>query len=150
MKRQDFEDCLKKNKLSKFAGARKLVKRELATAEEDLKAAQESLKQDNDKWATIQAYYAMFHTARALLYSRGYREKSHYCLIVAMKALFVQDGLLDVLLVEAFGTAKALRENADYENEFSADSARALVEKAGLFLKRAAGIVRERKAKSKK
>jgi uncharacterized protein (UPF0332 family) len=24
------------------------------------------LKHDNAKWATIQAYYAMFHTARAL------------------------------------------------------------------------------------
>ncbi len=141
MKHKDFEDCLKKEKISKFAGAKKLSGRELTTAQEDLTAAQESLKQDNDKWATIQAYYAMFHTARALLYSKGYREKSHYCLIVAMKALFVQEGLLDAALVEAFQTAKALRENADYENEFSSESARALVNKAGLFLKRAQKIL---------
>lgn len=141
MKHKDFEDCLKKGKISKFAGARKLSGREWTTAQEDLSAAQDSLKQDNSKWATVQAYYAMFHTARALLYSKGYREKSHYCLIAAMKALFVQEGLLDVTLVEAFQTAKALRENADYENEFSDESARALVKKAGLFLDKAQKIL---------
>ena len=76
----------------------------------------------------------MFHTARALLYSKGYREKSHYCLITAMKALFVAERLLDVTLVEAFGMAKVLRENADYDNEYSKESARSLVDKAKKFL----------------
>ncbi len=65
----------------------------------------------------------MFHTARALLYSKGYREKSHYCLIVAMKALFVTNRLLDVSLIETFQMAKSLRENADYDNEYSKKSA---------------------------
>ena len=35
----------------------------------------------------------MFHSARALLYSKGYREKSHYYLLVAMHALFVKNKL---------------------------------------------------------
>ena len=67
-----------------------------------------------------------------------YREKSHYCLIVAMKALFVAERLLDVTLVEAFGMAKILRENADYDNEYSKESARSLIEKAKKFF--AAGL----------
>ncbi|MBI5149768.1 MAG: HEPN domain-containing protein [Candidatus Omnitrophica bacterium] len=143
VKGKDFEDCLKRNKVIKFTAARKLVQRELETAQEDLKVAQESLKRGNDKWATIQAYYAMFHTARALLYSQGYREKSHYCLIVAIKSIFVESGDLDVRFVEAFQTAKVLRENADYENEFSMESARELVEKSEQFLDRAQVILRE-------
>ena len=142
MKNKDLKDCLKRDKIVQFAAAKKLAGRELITAQEDLKAALESLKQGNDKWATVQAYYTMFHTARALLYSRGYREKSHYCLIVAMKAMFVEEGLLDIILVEAFQTAKTLRENADYENEFSSDSARALVHKAQMFLARAGAILK--------
>lgn len=141
VKGEDFEDCLKRNKIFKFAVARGLVHRELETAREDLKTAQESLECHNNKWATIQAYYAMFHTARALLYSRGYREKSHYCLIVAIKAIFVEKNELDVRLVEAFQTAKVLRENADYENEFSRESARGLVEKSDQFLDRAKVIL---------
>ena len=129
----EFNSCLGKNKIVKFPPAKKLVARELKAAQDDLKAAGESLKGDREKWATVQAYYAMFHTARALLYFKGYREKSHYCLIVAMKALFVAEGLLDVTLVEAFGMAKVLRENADYDNEYSKDSAKSLVDKAKKF-----------------
>ncbi len=130
----EFKGCLSKNKIVKFAAARKLVARELKAAQDDLKVATESLKSGHEKWATVQAYYAMFHIARALLYSRGYREKSHYCLVVAMKALFVAEGLLDVTLVEAFGMAKVLRENADYDNQYSKESALSLVEKAKDFL----------------
>lgn len=143
VKNKDFEDCLKRSKIVKFTAARKLVQRELETAQEDLKVAQESVKRGNDKWATVQAYYAMFHTARALLYSQGYREKSHYYLIVAIKSIFVESGELDVRFVEAFQTAKVLRENADYENEFSMESARELVEKSEQFLALAQVILRE-------
>ena len=134
----EFSSCLSKNKIVKFTPARKLVIRELKAAQDDLQAASQSFKSGREKWATVQAYYAMFHTARALLYSKGYREKSHYCLIVAMKALFVAERLLDVTLVEAFGMAKILRENADYDNEYSKESARSLIEKAKKFF--AAGL----------
>ena len=81
MTEHEFNDCLQKNKIVNFAAAKKLVDRELKAAQDDLKAASQSLSDDREKWATVQAYYAMFHTARALLYSKGYREKSHYCLI---------------------------------------------------------------------
>ena len=134
MTEHEFSDCLHKNKIVSFSGAKKLVDRELKAAQDDLKAASQSLSDGREKWATVQAYYAMFHTARALLYSKGYREKSHYCLIVAMKALFVADRALDGSLVETFQMAKTLRENADYDNEYSKKSAGVLVEKAKEFL----------------
>lgn len=86
---RDFEDCLSRKRIVRFAPAKKLVHKELKAAADDIKAAQDSLKHGVSKWATIQSYYAMFHTARALLYSRGYREKSHYCLMIAMRFLFV-------------------------------------------------------------
>lgn len=130
----EFDDCLRKNKIIPFSAAKKLVDRELKAAQDDLKAAVQSLNDSREKWATVQAYYAMFHTARALLYSKGYREKSHYCLIVAMKMLFVEHRLLDLALVEAFQMAKTLRENADYDDEYSKESAKNLVDKAKDFL----------------
>ena len=142
MTEHEFSDCLQKNKIVGFSAAKKLVDRELKAAQDDLKAASQSLSDDREKWATVQAYYAMFHTARALLYSKGYREKSHYCLIVAMKALFVANRVLDVSLVEAFQMAKTLRENADYDNEYSKRSAVSLVEKAKAFLSAGKKILR--------
>lgn len=51
-----------------------------------------------------------------------------------MKALFVAERVLDLRLVEAFQAAKSLRENADYDDEYSKESAESLVDKAGKFL----------------
>ena len=136
-----FQECLRKGKIRKFAGAKTLVSKELKISKDDIAAASHSLKEGNVKWATIQAYYSMFHAARALIYSAGYRERSHYCLIVAVKSLFVLEGLLDINLVEAIEVAKTLRENADYDNEFSKAAAEALLDKAEKLLKRTEEIL---------
>ena len=64
MTEHEFSDCLHKNKIVIFSGAKKLVDRELKAAQDDLKAASQSLSDGREKWATVQAYYAMFHTAR--------------------------------------------------------------------------------------
>ena len=85
----------------------------------------------------------MFHAARTLLYHKGYREKSHYCLILAMKAFYVSEGVLEMRLVESLQAAKAMREGADYENTFDPKSARALVEQAEEFLEIAEGVISE-------
>ena len=141
MKLLEFEDCLKRGKIVRFPAAKKLAVKELDVARADLSAAQQSLKQKNYKWATVQAYYTMFHAARTLLYHKGYREKSHYCLILAMKAFYVSEGVLEMRLVESLQAAKAMREGADYENTFDPKSARALVEQAEEFLKVAEDVI---------
>ncbi len=137
-----FKECLAKGRIKKFDAARKLVSKELRSCRDDLKAAQKSFRSQNYKWSTIQAYYSMFHAGRALIYSRGYRERSHYCLIVAIKLLFVSEGLLDIKLVEALQTGKELRENADYEDEFSKTSAQNLLDKADELLSCAKNILK--------
>lgn len=72
----------------------------------------------------IQAYYSMFHAARALLYSEGYRARSHAaCLAVAIEALFVEKKRLPPVLLRAFRKTMALRADADYQAEFSTEGA---------------------------
>lgn len=129
-----FEECLQKGRLKEFPGANRLCKKEIEIADKDFKAAQEGLGNGQWKWSTIQAYYSMFHAARALLYSAGYREKSHRCLIVAIGALFVKTGKIPERFVDAFYAAKEMRENADYEEEFSEIGARKLVAVAKEFV----------------
>jgi len=141
MKVPELDDCLKKGKIVRFPAAKKLAVKELDVAREDLSTSRRSLKQKNHKWATVQAYYAMFHAARTLFYHKGYREKSHYCLILAMKAFYVSEGVLEMRLVESLQTAKTLREGADYENTFDPESAKALVDQAEEFVKIAAEVV---------
>lgn len=130
-----FKDCLEKKKIFRFEPAKQLVDLELEDAQSDLKSAGEDYSESNFKWATIKGYYSMFHSARALLYSRGYREKGHYCLYLALKVFFVQEGKLDLRLVEDFNNSMILREDADYRRKFSQEGAQAVIEGARRFLK---------------
>ena len=115
----DFERCLENKKIIPFTPGKGLVEKEISIAKSDLADAKAGFEDERYKWSTIQAHYAMFHAARALIYSQGYREKSHYCLAVALRALFVDEGKMDAKAVRDFINAMNLREAADYEAEFS-------------------------------
>lgn len=132
---KEFKDCLKRRKIMEFERAPELATKELAEAISDLRSAEASFTDHDFKWTIIQSYYSMFHAARTLIYVQGYRERSHYCLIIALRSLYVAEGLLDVTLIESLQLAKTLRENADYYGEFSQDAADQLIEDARQFLK---------------
>ncbi|MDP2277184.1 MAG: HEPN domain-containing protein [Nitrospirota bacterium] len=138
----EFEECLKKQKIREFTRGSSLVEKELRTAEEDLKAGKKSMDDGNYKWSTIQFYYSMFHSARALLYAKNLREASHYCLIAAIKTLYVENNLLPVKLIEVLQTAKSLRESADYYDRWSRDGAEKLFKSAELFLEKTKEILK--------
>lgn len=138
---QEFEQCLENKKIISFARGKNLVKKELLVAKSDLSDAKAGYENERYKWSTIQGYYAMFHAARALIYSQGYREKSHYCLAVALRALFADEGKMDAQLVRDFFSAMNLREAADYEADFSQSGAKAVITSAEKFIEKAAAIL---------
>lgn len=127
---------LDERRLVRIRVNRKLIVKEMQGAGYDLKRARESLTGGDFKWATVQAYYAMFHSARALLYSRGFREKSHRALLTAIRELFLRSGEVDVDLIEDLSNAMDLREEADYGMTFSKSNAEELVKNAGDFIRR--------------
>lgn len=130
----EFKKCLKNKKIIKFAKAKKKIKIEIKAAKEDFKNAKSFLRDKNFKYATIAGYYSLFHSARALLYSRGYREKSHYCLRIAIKELFVKEKLIDPEYLDLFDEAMGLREAADYESLYSKKGAKQAINGAEKFL----------------
>jgi len=138
---QEFKQCLENKKVVPFARGKSLVKKELSVAISDLSDAKAGYENERYKWSTIQAYYAMFHAARALIYSQGYREKSHYCLAIALRSLFVDEGTMDAKLVRDFLNAMNLREAADYETEFSQSGAKAVIASAEKFIEKAISIL---------
>lgn len=137
----EFKRALEKKRLLRFSQGNKLVGKELKAAEEDLAEAEDRYNNKRYKYATITAYYSMFHAARSLLYSKGYREKSHYCLLVALKYLFGRKKQLSEELIEDFHTAMVLREEADYYSRFSEEGARSALDSAAAFLKRTKSIL---------
>lgn len=136
-----FEKCLKDRKIILFPRAKRLAKKELAAAEEDLAEAKDRFEKLRYKYATINAYYAIFHAARALIYSKGYRERSHYCLAVALEALFVDKGLFKGRYVRMLRDTMALRESADYGGAFSKEGASTSISNAEEFFRAAENLV---------
>jgi uncharacterized protein (UPF0332 family) len=118
-----FKECLKNRKIIPFPRALNLVKKELSAAKDDLDEAKDRLKNGKHKYATINSYYSIFHAARALLYSKGYRERSHHCLSVALEVLFAQTRKMNIRYVRIFKNSMYLRENADYSSSFSKENA---------------------------
>jgi len=139
--RQEFKDCLDRGKIIRFPQGKKLVDKELNSARSDLEDAKFGFGHARFKWSTIQGYYAMYHAARALIYSKGYRERNHYCLLAALQALFVDRGALHTDLAESFRLAMMFRQNADYRSHFSGEGARSVIDRAEQLLKRAEEIL---------
>lgn len=130
----EFERCIQKGSLKQFTDAgQDAVGHEIRAAREDLNDAEFVFANDMPKRTTITAYYAMFHAARALVLAKGYAEKSHYCLLVAFRALYGQDGE-GRELAQGIEQARTLRENADYLTQFSPESAEAILAVARRFV----------------
>jgi len=123
MKKFDLQEAIEKRRILPFSDGPKIVSKELKTAKEDLQAAKNTFQEDGFKWAIIQAYYAVFHAARALLYHKKYREKSHIHLALAIKSFYVDEGLLPQEYYDNFIQAMNLREMADYKRTFSKQGA---------------------------
>lgn len=134
---KDFEKCLKNKRIVKQEFTNNLIVPEIEDSRSDLLRARKTFDEPDFKWATIQAYYAMFHAARALLFAKGYREKSHVCLKYAIQALYVDEGLLEQKYVEQFDVTMLLRETADYKRDFSKDGAEVALKNAEEFLAKA-------------
>lgn len=145
----EFKKAVENRRIVRFAKAKALTGKELLAAQDDLSEAEDRYKNQKFKYATIIAYYSMFHAARALIYSRGYREKSHYYLFIALKYLFTESGLLKEELVEDFYSAMTLREGADYHGEFSREGAESSIESASKFLQQAKTILKSSRPNSK-
>ena len=97
-----------------------MVSKELDGAKDDLETAKNSLTAGDYKWATVQAYYSIFHAAKALLYNKDFRERSHRGLLSALKLLYPSRIIGSIM--EDFSEAMRLREQADYGLVYSEDS----------------------------
>jgi len=134
---RQFKSCLQRGKIKRFKASPEKIKLEFEAAQQDLKEAKDRFNHQKYKYATIAAYYSFFHIARALLYLKGYREKSHYCLKVAIEAFYVREKILEFKFVDYFEEAMGLREAADYQSIFSKDGAKRMIKRAEEFLKKA-------------
>jgi uncharacterized protein (UPF0332 family) len=141
MNKAYIKEAIEKRRILPFADGPKITHKELKVAKEDLEEAKYTLSKDKFKWATTQAYYAIFHASRALLYNKKYREKSHIQLALAIKALYIDEGLLSQEYYDNFIQAMGLREMADYKSKFSKGGAERNIRAAEEAIKSADSVL---------
>lgn len=136
----EFEKLIEERKLIKARISRGMILKEIEAAKTDLRDARDSFGQRKYKWATIQGYYSLFHGSRALLYQRGFREKSHYALFIAIRELYSSE--LEPSMIDAFEEAMNLRQAADYGLIFSKDGAIETIKGAEALLLRLSELLK--------
>ena len=129
----NIQDCLDKGHLKKTKPDPKLVKKEINESGYDLSRAKNALGDNDYKWTIVKSYYSMFHAARAVLFSLGYRERRHFAVQIVLENL-AKEGRLESIYVEYLSASMGAREDADYRYKYSKETAEEIIEYAEIFL----------------
>ncbi|MCX5994228.1 MAG: HEPN domain-containing protein [Chloroflexi bacterium] len=86
--------------------------------------------------AVSRAYYAMFHAARAVLYTRGITTKTHSGLITSFGIEIAEKGIVDREYGRMLNRAFNLRQKSDYEtgSRFKREDVAEMLENAEKFV----------------
>jgi len=79
LKRFSLEDCLREGLLRRVPPSPQGAEGSIRAARRWLEEAERGLRAGANSSSVLASYLSMFHSARAILYIDGYREKSHYC-----------------------------------------------------------------------
>jgi len=109
----NFEECLRKHLIRKDESAIERVEKSLEISSRFLESARKNIEIEEYEMAEIAAYNAIFHAARALLFSKGYVERSHVCLIIALRHLY-RDELEFIDYLDTFDKIRLSRHNIQY------------------------------------
>lgn len=125
------------------AGREEVVREELARAEEELRAAEALLAVHLPRVAVTRAYFAVFHMARALLYSGDLEPRIHEGVLHLVSLHFVRTGKVSVEQGRVLARLQKYRGEADYGDAFviDDDAAREDLEAARAFCHRLRPLV---------
>jgi len=128
----NLKDCMEKGLLRKGGVEKSKIRGSLDLAEHFLQRARGIMTQEYYDIAFTTAYNSMFHSARALLFSKGYSERSHYCMILALKAEFCSEMKE---FFDALDAYRMLRHSIQYSGAACGESeAREAIDDAERFL----------------
>ncbi len=131
----DIEGLIEEGHIQRIKPSRELSEKEFDEAEYDLKRAKTELEEEDYKWTIIKAYFAVFHSARGILFLMGYREKSHFAVGEVLDVL-CSEGKLENSYIADFKASSSARQSADYHYDYSKKRAIEIVELADEFVER--------------
>ncbi len=131
----DLEQLVAAGLIHKVVPAKDLAEKEFHEADYDIERAKEALESKDYKWSIVKAYYAVFHSARGIMFLMGYREKSHFG-VGEYLGILSKEGKLESRYAQDFKAAMSARQAADYNYDYSKEKAEMVVSMAEEFLER--------------
>lgn len=109
----NLDDCFRKGLLRNVEPSSDKSKESVSEAREWLSEAKKNMAAGAFKSAISSLYLALFHSARAVLFRDGVREKSHYCIGIYL-GKYVEQGVLENDWVLIFDRIRSLRHTDQY------------------------------------
>lgn len=131
----DIEELIEEGHIKKVRPSKELSEKEFKEAEYDLERARAALEDGDYKWSIVKSYFAVFHSARGVLFLMGFREKSHFAVGEVLDKL-CGEGKLESRYVADFKASLSARQGADYHYNYSQKTAEEMVALAEEFVER--------------
>jgi uncharacterized protein (UPF0332 family) len=110
----ELSDCFDRRLLTNTSPSTGLARKSLKQAELFLTDAGDLIKTGKERMAIIALYNAFFHTARALLFKDGIKERSHFCIARYMEEKYVHKNLLNANFLNYLDTLRDARHDTQY------------------------------------
>ena len=134
-----LDECMAEGLIKKSDSAPERIQQSVALGDRFLKSAEKNLGMGEFEVCEMVAYMAVFHHARALLFRKGFIERSHACLFSALKVLYpeIEDviALGDKMRVERHGVQYRGFSSDKDSAEFALQSAKRFADEAKRALK---------------
>ena len=111
----NLEYCHQRGLIKKASISDEIIKKEFKMAMEFVNESEKVYNAQIYRSALAAAYYTMSHMARAILYKKGYTERSHACLFLSLIEI-VDDEDIEVALTIS-NEFRKMREAAQYEGK---------------------------------
>lgn len=111
------KDCFKKRFLTKTTPSLDLAEKSLRQARFFLGQGEDMIKLDKKEMGVIALYNSFFHTARALLFRDGVKERSHFCIARYIEEMYVEKRLINQKFLDHLDVLRDMRHEAQYTVE---------------------------------
>ena len=134
----DIDKLLEFGLLRRIPKSKRKAEESIKTAGSWLEEAENNLKNETFRSCILSSYLAMFHSARAILFLNGFREKSHFAVARFLEDSYAKKNLLEKRWIDLLDHYRETRHNDQYSTSFivSEEEAKNALRSAKEFVKR--------------
>ena len=119
----NVDKLLEEGLLRKIPALKDKAEESIRTAQSWIKEAENNLASRAFRSCIISSYLAMFHSARAILFGDGFREKSHFAVARYIEDKYAKKNLLEKKWIDLLDHYRETRHDDQYSTSFFATQA---------------------------